>query len=90
MIITPQDTISRLSRLSLTDNQFSTVHHFEDLTTVKSHVKYLEGLARGYQISGNNYVVALRLDAIESMRKEGVSLNKAIKKATSKFPFSGE
>jgi len=87
MIITPKDTIGRLHRLNLSNEQFSRVHHFEK-TTVLSHLKYLKGLARGYQQNRNNYVVAQRLAEIEQLKKNGVSLNQAIQKAVKDFPLA--
>jgi len=86
-VITPKDTLGRMKRLSLTKEQFSKIHHFGEKATTLAHEKYLMGLARGYQLNRNNYVVAKRLAAIEALMEDGAGLGQAMEKAAEDNPF---
>ncbi len=83
---TPEQTINRLERLQLTDEEFRQIHHFEN-ETVKSHTKYLAGISQYQSMESNNYIVALRLDYLESLA-EFHNRKTAISSCVAKYKFN--
>ncbi len=84
----PKDTIDRLNKLMLSNDEFRQIHHFEN-ETIESHIKYLKCLTtQQYQnIESNNHIVALRLACLESL-EELHSRKTAISSCVAKYKFN--
>ena len=81
VMTTPTETIDRLERLGLTDQEFRKIHHLEGSEgadeTVDSHIEYLESI-NYYREGSNNSVVASRLEELESLEDKGIDRKNAI------------
>ncbi|EDN67494.1 hypothetical protein BGP_2792 [Beggiatoa sp. PS] len=82
--IKPIETINRLNRLKLTEQEFRKIHFLEgddkENETVDSHIEYLTGRAY-YQNTDDhhdNYIVALRLEELERLENQGIDRKEAI------------
>ena len=86
MLISPSETVTRLKKLKLSNEQFQMIHHKANETSDK-HCHYLSDKGR-YQENSKNYDVALRVQCITEAIKDKVSIEKAISKCLKKTPFS--
>ncbi len=91
-LITPQETISRLVRLGLSNQEFSQIHHLMGAEgkyeTIDSHVDYLDGIQKYQNKESNNYIVGLRLAYLEELKKCDFNMKAAIEKCKIKYPFN--
>lgn len=85
-MITPQETISRLIGLKLTNQAFRKIHHFEN-ETVGSHISYLNNCTKYQGIESNNHIVALRLQCLENFENQGLDRKNAIDSCIAGYPF---
>lgn len=91
-LITPQETIKRLVRLRLSNQEFSQIHHLKgaegECETIDSHVEYLDNIQKYQNKESNNYIVGLRLAYLEELKKSGFDVQTAIEKCKIEYPFN--
>lgn len=88
---TPRDTIDRLNKLMLSDEEFRQIHHGNGTKgkneTVQSHIEYLAG-HKSFNKSRDNYIVALRLKCVENLENLGYARKNAISNCVTKHAFN--
>lgn len=90
-MLTPKDTINRLNKLMLSDEEFRQIHHLNGTKgkneTVQSHIKYLTG-RKSFNKSRDNYIVALRLECVENLENQGYVRKNAISSCIAEYKFN--
>ena len=91
-LISPQETISRIVRLRLSNEEFSQIHHSKktkgEHETIDSHVEYLDSIQTYQNKESNDYIVGLRLAYLEDLNKIGFDdMETNIEECKIEYPF---